>query len=87
MTYDEALQLVRDEVHKARSKHRKFASAHEGYAVLLEEVEELWDDIKADKHKSPDTAHEPLKEAIQVGAMVVAMIAEVLGDRKDLEAV
>lgn len=47
-------------------------NAHEGYAVLLEEVDELWDEVRAKKH-------DPIairKEAIQVAAMAVRIIRE-----------
>lgn len=32
---------------KARLKHRPMQSPHEGYAILLEELDELWDEVKA----------------------------------------
>lgn len=66
-----ALKLVAEEYEKARKKHRPMAGAHEGYAVLLEEVDELWDEIKSD---NPGRAR---KECIQVAAMALAMLAEV----------
>ncbi len=66
-----ALRLVAEEYEKARKKHRPMAGAHEGYAVLLEELDELWDEIKSD---NPGRAK---KEAIQVAAMALAFIAEV----------
>lgn len=46
-------------------------SAHEGYAVLLEEVDELWDEIKNGQDKEMMCA-----EAIQVAAMAVRFIRE-----------
>jgi len=49
-------------------------SKHEGYAILLEEAEELWDAIKQDL-----PAEDRVKEAIQVGAMVLAYLTEVEG--------
>lgn len=35
------LQLLADEIGEADYKHSSYSSAHEGYAVLLEEVDEL----------------------------------------------
>lgn len=32
---------------KARDKHAPMRGPHEGYAVILEELDELWDEIKA----------------------------------------
>ena len=37
---------VQGEMMVAVTEHGGFHSAHEGYAVLLEEVEELWAEIK-----------------------------------------
>jgi len=39
------------ELAKAEKKFPGFNSAHEGYAVLLEEVDELWDEIKINPKK------------------------------------
>ena len=36
-------KLVKDELIRARKNHGPMLSVHEGYAVLLEEVDELWD--------------------------------------------
>jgi len=55
------------ELKRALRKHRTMASGHEGYAVLLEEVDELWDEIKAQKQ----SAVKIRKEAIQVAAMAL----------------
>ena len=37
--------LVREELQAANAEHEPFHSAHEGYAVLLEEVEEARDEL------------------------------------------
>lgn len=66
---------IEGEYHRAREKHRPMHSAHEGYAVLKEEVDELWDEIKA---QSPNKAR-MLAEAIQVAAMALAFALEVCG--------
>ncbi len=64
---------VANEVTRAKKIHSgEFNSLHEGYGVLLEEMDELWDEIKA---KKPD----PVKvrtEAMQVAAMAVRIMAE-----------
>lgn len=75
---DDALASIRDEVLRAARKFPEFNSPHEGYAVLLEEVDELWDEVKANKGRSFD-AH---VEAIQVGAMAVRYMLD-CGPRKD----
>jgi hypothetical protein len=64
-----------DELEYAYSKHgRERWGRHEFYAILKEEVDELWDDIKAD---APQAKVE--KEAIQIAAMVFRYLET--GDR------
>jgi hypothetical protein len=57
---------------RASATFNGFHSAHEGYAVLREEVDELWDDVKA--NAEPDRLRE---EAVQVGAMAVRFVHDV----------
>lgn len=61
------LRDIENELARALKKHRTMASSHEGYAILLEEVDELWDEIKAQK-EDPIAIR---KEAIQVSAMAL----------------
>ena len=49
MMLETALQQVKDEVEKAQANFPKMRSLHEGYAILLEEVDGLWEAIKADR--------------------------------------
>ena len=49
------------------------ASAHEGYAILLEEVDELWDEIKKKTHDYDKME----QEALQVMAMAARFINDV----------
>ena len=64
------------ELSSARAKFAPFNSAHEGYAVLKEEVDELWEEIKR-KNNSKEAMR---KEAIQVAAMAFRFIQDVCGD-------
>jgi len=60
-----------DELERANRIHgATFTSPHEGYAVLLEELDELWDEVKK-KHPSKERM---LEEATQVGAMAIKFI-------------
>lgn len=69
--YGEATQAVYEEVKRAKSIHKQdFNSTHEGFAVLKEEVDEMWDDIKANK------LNPSIQEAIQVAAMAIRYVAE-----------
>jgi hypothetical protein len=59
--------LVAEEVLAARIKHKPINSVHEGYAVMLEEMDEFWDWVKR-KSKDRDP-NEMLIELVQIGAM------------------
>lgn len=58
----------------ARKKFAPFNTAHEGYAVLLEEVEELWEAVRG--HRCPENLARMRAEAIQVAAMALAFVEE-----------
>ena len=51
-----------------------FKNYHEAYAVILEEVDELWDEIKK-KEQDPLRIRE---ESIQAAAMLVRLIDELV---------
>lgn len=76
----DAMILIECELEKAKEEHPKFNSAHEGYAVILEELEELWDEIKVKQSKRDNIAIK--KEAIQVGAMAARFLTDLcdIGD-------
>ncbi len=59
------------EYQRARKKFKPMNGAHEGYAVILEELDELWDAVKKN-----DVPH-ARKEAVQVAAMALAFLIEV----------
>lgn len=71
----ETLRAVSDEVQRAQSIYGAFTSGHEGYAVLLEEMDELKDEV----WKSPKKRNYPAmrKEAIQVAAMAIRLVMEI----------
>lgn len=59
------------EVERANKIHGQFTSLHHAYAVILEELDELWKEIKC---KQPDR-HRLTEEATHVGAMAVKLLA------------
>lgn len=64
------------ELERARNKFPAMASAHEGYAVIREELDELWDIIKQKQSSRDYTAMR--KETVQLGAMVLAFLIEIV---------
>ena len=55
------------------NKFPPFHGAHEGYAILLEEVDELWENVKLNQDN--EVRKEKIKEeAIQVAAMAIRLI-------------
>ena len=71
MELERALSLVEGEYLRATSKFGAFHSRHEGFAVLKEEVDELWDEIKT--NASSDRVRD---EAVQVAAMAIRLLAD-----------
>ena len=61
------LRNVGEEVERAQAKFPPFNSGHEGYAVIKEELDELWDHVKGNTAYSPAA----MIEAQQVAAMGV----------------
>ena len=79
MISHEAMRLVREELARAQAKHRAFASGHEAYAVIREELDELWDAIKT--QKSYDRyGGSAGAEAVQVAAMALRFLVELCDD-------
>lgn len=66
-----ALKMVSDELRCATEKFDKFNSAHEGYAVTLEELDEVWEAIK-----NNDIIKAKI-EMIQVAAMAIRFVLDV----------
>ena len=68
-----ATELIEEEYARAIAAFPDgFRSPHEGYAILLEEVDELWDEVKG--KRDPETMARMKKEAVQVGAMAVRFL-------------
>lgn len=71
----DAIEQVENEVLRAKEMYpNDFVNQHEGYAVLLEEVDELWDEIKKNQKNYDLKAQR--KEAIQAAAMLMRFIVE-----------
>lgn len=74
---------VGQELERATGLYRPMHSAHEGYAVIKEELDELWDEIKV-KQLRYDFG-QMRKEAIQVAAMAMRFVLDVCDKEGDEE--
>ncbi|QIV65801.1 hypothetical protein Cp1R7AA1_069 [Mesorhizobium phage Cp1R7A-A1] len=74
---DDRIALVMDAVHnevkKAMIKHKPMVSVHEAYGVILEEVDELFEEVRPDRGRTTEAQ----KEALQVAAMGVRFVLDV----------
>lgn len=69
------LNSVESEILHALAEHPPIHSAHEGYAVILEELDELKAEVW--KRSSKRNMENMREEAIQVAAMAVRFILDV----------
>lgn len=63
---------IQAELSRAMQKHPRMNSPHEGYAVILEELDELWEEVRA-QHQDKEKMR---KEALQVAAMAARFILD-----------
>lgn len=75
---DKVLDEVFEEYICAVDKFPAFKSAHEGYAVILEELDELWHEVK--QRDRDDNAMR--KEAIQVATMAIRFVIDICPEVK-----
>lgn len=68
--------LVKEEMLRARKSHKSIYSIHEGFAILLEEVDEVWDEVK--KKTKERNLKNLLKELVQISAMTQRMAEDVV---------
>ncbi len=61
------LELVMEELARARTANTSLASAHEAYAVIIEELDEFWEIVRL--RRSERDPGKMLKELVQIGAM------------------
>lgn len=72
MEIESIITEIKTEYERSKKLYNDFNSNHEAYAVILEELDEVWDEIKKTKEiRGNENIH---KELIQVGAMVVKYI-------------
>ncbi len=66
------------ELQYARSLHPAYHSGHEGYAVILEELDELWEEVRK-RHQDKVAMR---REAIQVAATALRCAVDVCGEEE-----
>lgn len=71
---DAVLGLVMAELQRARGLHAPMASAHEGWALILEEVKELFDEVIVREQNHARMG----AEAVQVAAMAMRFLIDVV---------
>lgn len=72
---------VEAEIARAKAKHPgDFHNHHEAFAVLNEEVDELWDTVKQDQ-----PVHRKREELIQVAAMAFRWLNELCPSKNETE--
>jgi len=74
-THITALNDAAGELARAIDAFPPMRSAHEGYAIILEELDELWEQVRL--HQSKRNAGDMRKEAIQVAAMALRFAVDV----------
>lgn len=66
---------VIEEYKNSMKKFPEFNTPHEGYAVIKEEVDELWEEVREKEHNYEKME----KECIQIAAMAVKFIMMTIG--------
>jgi hypothetical protein len=71
---DRVMRMVRDELCRAIQLWPPMQSAHEGYAVIFEELEELWEHVKMNQNKREVAKMQ--EEAVQLAAMAARFVVD-----------
>ena len=80
--FEYLLMDISNEAKLAMSKWSTWKNAHEGYAIILEELDELWEIVKMKQDKRD--VNKMRSEAIQVAAMALRFAFDVCNDGKHL---
>lgn len=79
-TDDDVMWQVLNELEQAQKNYPPMHSAHEGFAVIQEEMCELWDEVK--KKPSARSIVDMRYEALQVAAMAMRFVIDVCNEKK-----
>lgn len=76
---DAAIMIISREAHRAAKLHGPMRGGHEGKAIIEEELDELWEEVKKFPHQDMTAMQ---TEATHIGAMAARFIADIcLGTR------
>lgn len=75
---EQILNSIIAEYKSATSAFPAYHSAHEGFAVLAEEVDELWDHVKTNQKRRDIEAMK--KECIQVAAVAIRFAIDICNE-------
>lgn len=68
--HEKVFTTIHNELHRAESIHPPIKTPHEGYAVIQEEIDELWECIKS------NNLGQAAVEARQIGAMAARFLLD-----------
>jgi hypothetical protein len=68
--------LVKKELKSPREEHGSIKSLHEGYAILLEEIDEFWEHVRQKRNNRDH--NKILHELTQIGAMAQAIAEDII---------
>ena len=77
MSPHQALAKIQIEYERAAARYGPFNSGHEGYAVIREELDELWEEVK-----TKDGLGRACEEAVQVAAMALRFLVDLPRETK-----
>lgn len=66
---------VLNELETAQRINKPFNSSHEGYAVILEELDELWTEVR--KRRTERDKNRMREECVQIAAMAIRFINDI----------
>jgi hypothetical protein len=68
------LNHIVTEIQNARVLHKPLNSSHEAYSVILEELDEFWDEVK--KKSRERDRQQMARELVQVAAMALRALSD-----------
>jgi len=71
-----AIGLIIEKHEEATRHHKPFGSPHEGFAVMREKMDKLWEIVKKKPHPRKDELLQ--REAVKVAAMALKFLVDVV---------